>query len=135
MMFRFAMPLLTMSTASKISKPWGNYDGNGGLRDGHYCADNSLSPPTNFNFSSGYWAGITWASTNPAAGVYNFSEVDAILRAAETLDLFVEFNALIGQCSPTWIAFLKLAVLSFIQKKQKLLAMQLDDRGGLLQKH
>ena len=103
MMFRFAMPLLTMSTASKISKPWGNYDGNGGLRDGHYCADNSLSPPTNFNFSSGYWAGITWASTNPAAGVYNFSEVDAILREAETLDLFVEFNALIGQCTPTWI--------------------------------
>ena len=100
---RLAIALLTLSTASKISKPWGNYDGNGGLRDGHYCAANSLSPPTSFNFSSGYWAGITWASTNPAPGVYNFSEVDAILRAADTLDQFVEFNALIGQCSPTWL--------------------------------
>ena len=103
MVLRFAIPLLTFCTASKISKPWGNYDGNGGLRDGHYCAANSLSPPTNFNFSNGYWAGLTWASTNPAPGVYNFSEVDAILRAADTSNQFVEFNALIGQCSPSWL--------------------------------
>lgn len=85
------------------STPFGNYDGNGGLRDGHYCAANSLSPPTRYNFSAGYWAGLTWAATNPAKGVYNFTEVDAILRTADASDQFVEFNALIGQCSPSWI--------------------------------
>lgn len=83
--------------------PWGNFDGNGGLRDGHYCADNSLSPPTDYNFSAGYWAGLTWAATNPAPGVYNWTEVDALLRTADASDQFVEFNALVGQCSPTWL--------------------------------
>lgn len=101
--FMWQVPLFAASITSTISKPWGNYDGNGGLRDGHYCAANSLSPPTSYNFSSGYWAGLTWASTNPAPGVYNFSELDAVLQKADTSRQFVEINALIGQCSPAWL--------------------------------
>lgn len=73
------------------------------MKDGHYCDVNSNSPPTGFDFSRGYWAGLTWAATNPAYGVYNFSELDAILQAADAADQYVEVNALVGQCSPKWI--------------------------------
>lgn len=65
--------------------------------------NNSLSPPTNWSFSRGYWAGLLWANTNPAPGVYDFSELDAILSAAILADQYVEVNALVGQCSPSWI--------------------------------
>ena len=65
--------------------------------------NNSLSPPTNWSFARGYWAGLLWANTNPAPGVYDFSELDAILSAAILADQYVEVNALVGQCSPSWI--------------------------------
>ena len=83
--------------------PWGNYDGNGGLADGHYCASNALSPPTSFDFSKGYWAGLTWADSSPAKGKFDFSALDATLKAADAADQFVEINALVGQCAPKWL--------------------------------
>lgn len=89
--------------ASIAGAPWGNYDGNGGLTDGHYCADNALSPPTTYDFSRGYWFGLTWASTAPSAGVFNFSGLDAALARADATNQYVEANALVGQCSPAWL--------------------------------
>merc|ERR1711988_223453 len=47
--------------------------------------------------------GLTWADTNPAPGFYDFSELDRILRTASDADQYVEINALVGQCSPTWL--------------------------------
>lgn len=88
---------------SEPKKPWGNYDGEGGMYGGHYCSKNGASPPTKWSSTNGYWAGLDWSFTNPAKGVYNFSELDAILQEAEVLDQYVEVNALIGQCSPDWI--------------------------------
>ena len=96
------MVVFVVSALALASSPWGNWDGNGGLYDGHYCINNDASPPTGFNFTKGYWAGLRWDETNPAPGVWNFSEVDAILRRANDTDTFVEFNALVGQCSPSW---------------------------------
>jgi hypothetical protein len=103
-----ALALVTLALRSPTAlaldgTPWGNYDGNGGLADGHYCVGNDLSPPTSLNSSRGYWAGLTWKSSSPARGRYDFSEVDAILTAAAKADQFVEFNALVGQCSPDWL--------------------------------
>ena len=92
-----------LAAIAVTSSPWGNFDGNGGLYDGHYCINNDASPPAGFNFTKGYWAGLRWDATNPAPGVFNFSEVDAILRRANKTDTFVELNALVGQCSPSWL--------------------------------
>eukprot|EP00937_MAST-01D_sp_MAST-1D-sp2_P000672 g672.t1 len=103
------VPLVSLLASSvtafpgRSASPWGNWDGNGGLYDGHYCINNDASPPTGFDFTKGYWAGLRWDQTNPAPGVFNFSEVDAILRRANETDTFVEFNALVGQCSPSWL--------------------------------
>ena len=73
------------------------------MLQGHYCVANSLSPATNHSSSRGYWAGLLWATTNPAPGKYDFSELETILEHAATADQYVEVNALVGQCSPSWI--------------------------------
>lgn len=98
--------VLTMQSGvslTAVTKPWGNYDGNGGMADGHYCVSNSLSPMTNYSFSNGYWAGLSWAESSPAPGVFNFSSLDTILKSADKGDYYVEVNPLVGQCSPTWL--------------------------------
>ena len=54
------------------------------MLQGHYCVANSLSPATNHSSSRGYWAGLLWATTNPAPGKYDFSELETILEHAAT---------------------------------------------------
>jgi len=91
--------LMMLCVAS--ATPWGVYDGNGGMIDGHYCAQNTAM--TNFSWTRGYWLGFTWAATNPEYGVFDFSELDQTLRTADKNDQYVEVNALVGQCSPPWL--------------------------------
>ena len=101
----FLLPLLiTVGTAAAAqNNPWGVYDGNGGMFDGHYCADDDAIPDVNYEFGRGYWHGLTWHASNPGPGVFNFSALDALLAHADRHDRYVEANALVGQCSPTWL--------------------------------
>jgi hypothetical protein len=71
--------------ATACTRVWGNYDGNGWLSDGHYCASNALSPPTSFAFSlfsQGYWAGLTWPDSSPAKGRFDLSSFNVAPMAA-----------------------------------------------------
>ena len=100
--------------AAVASSPWGNYDGTGGLRDGHYCVS-GYSAPTTFNSTAGYWAGLTWSSSlSPAPHVFNFTALDAILEQAAAALRYVEINPLVGECAPAWLYGAKVGVEALI---------------------